>query len=152
MKKALCILLAFVVLTALAACGGTSPDREPGDGPAIENAAPEVGIDLGESAIYTQEDLRAAVLAIREEFAAFEGCELHRLRYAGDESCTEENLHWMNELNPDGGYTQVAEFLSDFRSPAEETGAWEADREYTDWQWWLARTENGGWEILTWGY
>jgi len=31
-------------------------------------------------------------------------------------------------------------------------GAWEADKEYTDWQWWLAREEGGDWELLTWGY
>ena len=24
--------------------------------------------------------------------------------------------------------------------------------EYTDWQWWLARSEGGDWELLTWGY
>ena len=26
------------------------------------------------------------------------------------------------------------------------------DTEYTDYQWWLARTENGDWEIVSWGY
>ena len=29
---------------------------------------------------------------------------------------------------------------------------WEADKEYTDWEWWLARTADGGWQLLTWGY
>ena len=108
-------------------------------------------IDCGSSALYTREELAEAVDRICEEFASFEGCELHSLRYAGDESCTEENLRWMNELDPDGHFTQVAEFLMDFHSPAEGGGAWEPDEEYTDWQWWLARGE-GGWEVLTWGY
>jgi D-alanyl-D-alanine carboxypeptidase len=58
----------------------------------------------------------------------------------------------MNELNPEGNYVQVAQFLSDFHSPKEQIGAWEADTEYTDWQWWLARSADGGWEVLTWGY
>lgn len=31
-------------------------------------------------------------------------------------------------------------------------GAWEPDQEYTDYQWWLARAEDGDWEIVSWGY
>jgi D-alanyl-D-alanine carboxypeptidase len=34
----------------------------------------------------------------------------------------------------------------------EQIGAWEADREYTDYQWWLARSADGGWDIVTFGY
>ncbi len=110
-----------------------------------------VKLQLGESSLYTQADLERAIAKIMEEFAGFEGCALHSIRYAGDESCTEENLKWMNELNPEGNYTQVAEFLMDFHSPKEQVGAWEADKEYTDWQWWLARSEGSGWDVLTWG-
>ena len=111
-----------------------------------------VKVELGDSALYTQEELAEAVSAIETKFAEFEGCELHSIRYAGDESCTEENLKWMNELKPEGRFTQVAEFLMDFHSPMEQVGAWEADKEYTDYQWWLARSADGAWEILTWGF
>ena len=114
--------------------------------------AADVAVDLGESKYYTPEELKEAVVQIKCKFASFDGCELHSIRYAGDESCTEENLKWMNELNPEGNYTQAAQFLMDFHSPKEQVGAWEADREYTDYQWWLARSEVGAWELLTWGY
>ena len=30
-------------------------------------------------------------------------------------------------------------------------GAWEANEEYT-WSWWLARSEGGEWNLMTWGY
>ena len=115
-------------------------------------ADPEVTVDCGESELYTAEDLAAAVIRIKCEFAAWEGCELHSLRYAGDACCTAEEIEWANSLVEDGAYTQIAEFLMDFHSPAEAYGAWEPDREYTDWQWWLARTEDGGWDIISWGY
>ena len=113
---------------------------------------PSVAIDFGDSELYTQAELEDAVEKIKTEFAAWEDCELHSIRYAGDESCTEENLKWMNELNADGNYTQVAEFLMDFHSPVEQIGAWEPDTEYTDYQWWLARSSDGGWNIVTFGY
>ena len=108
-------------------------------------------IDYGDSALYTEEELVEATVQIKCKFASFNGCELHALRYAGDDCSSEENLKWLNELG-DNEYVQVAEFLSDFHSPVEGGGPWEADTEYTDWQWWLARTDVGGWELLTWGY
>ena len=113
--------------------------------------APAAEIDYGTSAIYTQADLDEAIVQIKCRFAAF-GCELHSLTYAGDEAASAENLAWMNELDEGQGYTQVCEFLSSFHAPADAGGAWEPDAEYTDWQWWLARTGEGGWQVLTWGY
>ena len=115
------------------------------------NAA-DVTVDLGASDIFTQEELREAVVQIKCRFATFEGCELHSIRYAGDENCTEEILAWLSELNPDGHYPQAAEFLMDFYSPVEGGVTWEPDHEYTDCQWWLARTEDGGWDIVSMGY
>ena len=114
--------------------------------------APAVEIDYGKSELYTQEEFQEAAIQIKCSFATWEGCELHSLRYTGDDANNEENLDWLNSLNEEAGYTQVAGFLGDFHSPAEEAGAWEPDEEYTDYQWWLARTEDGGWEIVTWGY
>ncbi len=113
-----------------------------------------VTVDYGESTLYTREELEEAAVQVKCRFASFAGCELHALRYAGDEYSTDENLAWMNQLDEGKGYVQVVEFLSDFHSPLQpgEDTAWEADTEYTDWQWWLARTADGGWQLLTWGY
>ena len=115
-------------------------------------------VDYGVSDIYAGADMDEAIACIWEEFKGWEGCKLHTVRYAGDESSNEENLAWLNELaeaNPDefsGDYTECIGFVSDFHSPVEAYGAWDEDTEYTDWQWWLARTEDGGWELVTWGY
>ena len=112
----------------------------------------EVSIDYGSSSVFNQEELEQAAVQIKCKFADFEGCELHSLRYAGDGCNSEDNLRWMNELQEGAGFVEVCEFLSDFHSPLEQFGAWTPDHEYTDWTWWLARTEDGGWQVLTWGY
>lgn len=114
--------------------------------------APEVEIDLSGSELYTDEELFDAMLAIKCKFASWEGCELHSIRYAGDEAATEENTEWMNSLSEGAGFTQVAEFLMDFHTSDDVQGAWNADQEYEDYQWWLARTADGDWEIVTTGY
>ena len=112
----------------------------------------DVAIDYGDSKLYTKEELEEAAVQIKCDFASMKGCELHSLRYAGDECNSEENIKWMNELDPEGGYTQVVEFLGDFHSPKEDAGAWNPDYEYKGWGWFLARADGGGWQLLTSGY
>lgn len=114
--------------------------------------APAVTIDYGKSDIYSQEELEEAVVQIKCGFASWEGCELHSLRYAGDEADNAENLEWLNSHGEGLDYTHAAEFLGDFHTPAENAGAWNPDEEYKDYQWWLARTRDGGWEVVDWGY
>ena len=113
---------------------------------------PEVAYDYGTSSLYTREELEQAAIQVKCEFAKFAGCELHNLRYAGDECNTKENLDWMNSLDEGANYTQIVEMLTDFHSPVEGGGAWEPDKEMTDHQWWLAREDGKGWQLLTFGY
>ena len=111
-------------------------------------------IDYGASTLYTESELNDAAIQVKCKFASFAGCELHALRYAGDEYNTEQNIAWMNELDKGKGYIQVAKFLTDFHTPVNpgEESAWEPDMECKDYEWWLARTSDGGWQLLTWGY
>ncbi|MBQ9030277.1 MAG: M15 family metallopeptidase [Parasporobacterium sp.] len=112
----------------------------------------DVMIDYGTSALYTPEELEEAAIQIKCDFAFWDGCELHSLQYAGDESANEENVKWLNEIRDGAGYTQAVEFTGNYHSPVEAYGAWEPDMEYEDYQWWLARTEESGWEIVSTGY
>ena len=48
--------------------------------------APEVKIDLGGSRLYTEEELQDAMFMVKCQFAAWEDCELHSIRYAGDDA------------------------------------------------------------------
>ena len=105
-----------------------------------------------ESSVYTQADIDEAIGVIEQEFATWEGCVMHAIRYAGDECNTQENIDWLNSLEEGKDYVQCIEFLSDIHSPLEGDSAWELDTEYTDYQWWLGRVEGGSWELVSWGY
>lgn len=109
-------------------------------------------MDYGTSDIYTQDDMDQAVDRIYGEFNTWTGCEMHSIRYGGDEANNAENIAWLNDLREGKNYTECIEFLTDFHSPVEDRGAWEADTEYEDWQWWLARADGGEWELISWGY
>ena len=102
----------------------------------------DVTIDYGDSAIFSQEELEEAVIQIKCKFASLEGYELHSIRYAGDDASNEDNLKKINETNPDAGYVQVAEFLMD---------CYNADKgkDNTGYPWWLGRTVDDTWEIVS---
>ncbi len=121
-----------------------------------EETASEASVDYGTSELYSKEEMDAAVKLIQQEFAGWKGCEMHSISYAGDECNSEENISWVNQLKEGQNYTQCIEFMTNFHSPVEEADlegtAWEQDKEYEDYQWWLARAEGGDWELLSWGY
>lgn len=113
----------------------------------------KVTIDYRKSDIYTQDDMDNAIAVIRKEFDSWKGCKLYRISYTSDKNNNQENVAWMNELaNGKANYTQCIQFISDFRSPLFGGDGWDANAKYTNWQWWLARKDNGKWELLTWGY
>lgn len=134
---ALCLVLAL----SLVGCGNSTIS--------------DVKIDYGNSSIYTEEDMNAAIEIIKETFSTFEGCELHSLSYSSDEACNNaDNIAWMNDLEEANDnkevFTQCIAFDSSFRSPKNGGGAWEANEEYI-WSWWLARSDGGEWKLMTWG-
>ena len=139
MRKITAFLLAALFVLALSGCGSS-----------------KVKIDYGSSKLYTQEDMDAAIAVIKREFATWHGCKLHKIYYVSDEDSSADNLAWMNELAESSGLTEemteCIKFESNFHSPRRGGGAWNPNREYTRWQWWLARSNGGKWHLLTWGY
>lgn len=109
-----------------------------------------VSLDYGTSEIYSRQDMEQAISIIREEFNSWRGCKLYSISYTSDSLCSEE-LEYCNTLAKDGViYDECIVFTTQFRSPLLGGGAWIANFRY-DWSWYLARTEGGDWELLTWG-
>ena len=52
----------------------------------------------------------------------------------------------------DTEYVQAAEFQMNFRTAPDFPGDLEPETDYAAYPWWLARTADGGWQLLTWGY
>ena len=110
----------------------------------------------GESEIYTQAEMNAAIKIIKKQFGKWKGCKLKNIRYAGDDCNNAENLKWMNDLAPvhnyEPNFTQCIEFFSDFYVSKKTKTIFNPDSEYKNYQWWLARTDGGKWILLTFGY
>ena len=130
--------LSALVILALSGCGSS------GDG---------VQIDYGTSAIYTREDMDAAIAVIQQEFQGWKGCRLHSIRYTDDSCNSEATIRWLSELEGGRGFSQCIRFESEFHTPvfgADAPGFGESD-EVKGWQWYLGRVDGGDWRLLLWG-
>ena len=119
----------------------------------------DVKILYGKSEIYSKADMDAALVVVNEMFGTWQGCTMLDIRYYGDECNNTENLKWMNELREarkidDKKFTQCIGFLSDFYTSKDAANhtTFNPESEYKNWQWWLARTDGGDWQLLTFGY
>lgn len=138
MKRSLAIIIIIVFSITLIACGNKNTN--------------DVKIDYGKSSLYTIDDMDKAIDLIKKEFNTWDGCKMHTISYAGDDFCTKENIDWMNDLNGKNKFTQCIAFKSNFHSPKKTSEGLEPDMEYTNFEWWLARSDNGSWKLMTWGY
>ena len=142
MKKVISVIIAVISVFLLMGCGSKK--------------ASDVAIDYGHSEIFSQEDMDTAIQLIKEEFSKWDGCELHKIAYSADEECNADNISWMNNLEAANDaketFTQCIMFTSELKKKKKGGGAWNPDQEYTDWQWWLARSDGGQWNLITWGY
>lgn len=141
MKKVLWFLISFLFVCQLTGCSLLINPK----------------IDYGNSNVYSKEEMDDAIKIIKKEFFnSFMGSELKNIRYVSDDKCEVDELEWLNVLAEDNGssehFTECMLFLSDFHSSKNGRGDLEADYEYTDWQWWLARSENGKWKLVTNGW
>ena len=110
-----------------------------------------VTVDYGTSAIFSREDMDSAVTLIREIVKGWDGCKLRAVRYSGDECSSDDHLRLLNEAVPGQSYDRCICFETDFLSPSG-AGIWMPDTEYTGWQWWLARSGDGAWQLVRCGY
>ena len=114
----------------------------------------DVKIDYGKSDVYSEEQMKELVNQIKCQFAdeQWQGCELHSIKYVGDECNSKENVKWVNEQSEGKKYTGAAEFLVDFHTAKDIKSTLDPDQDYKDYQFWLACDAEGDWDIVSWGY
>ena len=112
----------------------------------------EVEIDYNNCTVYSKGDIDLAAKVVIDKVNTFEGempfdrAVLYSLKVS-DTDC----LEYCRSLNGDADYTESLAFSSVMRSPVSGGGGWNSNSIYY-WSWYLARTDGGEWELLTWGY
>lgn len=109
----------------------------------IVSQAEIVSVD---SSIYSDAEIQAAIDIIKEDFAAdWAGCELLRIRYAGDRASMEEEK--------ERGLPTIV-LLSDFKTARRlpKESSLNSSATYNDWNWILVRDPDGSWRHVDHGY
>lgn len=134
MKNRLWVIVLALGMLMLSACGGN---------------VREMKTYQVDSAIYSQEEIAAAVETIRNEFRMeWDGCTLTELYYAGD-TVSQAHQQWADR----NGADEVLVLLSSFDVDASGgDGSLNPDSTYANWMWILVRSGNGPWQHVDHGY
>ena len=144
MKKIISLLLSVVCVCCMIGCA--------------KGSVSDVKIDYGTSSIYSEDDMNEAIEIIKDKFntGSWRGFELQSIAYSSDEKCNLDNLGWLRDLaeanHMSDEFTQCIMFESDFHTPENASAECHPDADYENYQWWLVRTDNSEWELLSWGY
>jgi hypothetical protein len=108
-----------------------------------------VTIKYESSKIFNEEDMKAAVDVILDNFKNWNGCTLTDIWYAGDTESLNEKEYYSDTYV----YDEVIVFYSNFNVDSSGgDGSLNPNDTYTSWDWILCRSDNGQWRILTYGY
>ena len=133
MKKLICILCLFSLL--LSACGGGN--------------ASQVHTIVGESAIFTQQEIEAAMETAMDHFRKeFDGCTMTEISYDETRSRAAA-MEWARQYGADEGIVLYSSFDVD---GSGGDGSLNPNSTYSNWQWVLTRNRGGNWVLRTWGY
>lgn len=134
-KRWIALTLVFLLLLTFAACGKKT------------NGGYTVVVPS--DAHYSEQDIRAAMrVAVRHFEQEFDGCTLLSICY--DEAKVKDaEPEWAAQYDADEAIVLLSSFHVD---GSGGDGSFNANSDYTDWQWILVRSNGGAWELKTWGY
>ncbi len=144
MKKLILFILSLVCIYDVTGCQNDS----------VSDAI----INYGTSLVYSEEEMNEAIDVIKDQFNTgdWKGVELQSISYSSDEECDSDNLRWLRDLaeanHISEDFTQCIKFETDFHTPENASAYWNEDTDYEGFQWWLVRTDDGKWQLLSWGY
>ena len=104
---------------------------------------------IGQSARYAEAEIRDAMdVAIAHFKAEFEGCTLLTMEYIEDRSVNAA-AGWAETYGGEEGIVLLSSFQVDENGG---DGSFNPGEIYQNWQWVLVRSQDGAWELKTWGY
>ena len=100
------------------------------------------------SAAYTQSEIESAMeIAIAHFRKEFDGCTLTEIRY--EEIRDAAGAEWAQTYGAEEGIVLLSSFDVD---SSGGDGSLNPNSTYHNWQWVLVRSNDGAWELKTWGY
>lgn len=113
-------------------------------------------VSIGASTKFSEEEINAAIDAVKEKFKDFQGCKLNKLWYDEEKSnkFTDGYLKYGKGSVKEVKDENVIVLLSEFRvNSSGGDGGFEPNSIQSDWNWVLVRdSKTGNWRVDDWGY
>ena len=104
---------------------------------------------IGQSTVFAEAEIEAALdVAIAHFKAEFEGCTLLTVEYIEEKSLS-AGKSWAETYGAEEGIVLLSSFQVDENGG---DGSFNPGDTYRNWQWVLVRSQDGAWELETWGY
>lgn len=106
-------------------------------------------IIIGESLIYSKEEINEAIDVVLEEFKNYPAS-LRRLEYNEEKSIV-SSKEWARQYGVDEAIVLYSDFKTYTGSKPYKSGL-DSNKEYQNWSWVLVRTNKENWKLKTNGY
>ena len=130
MNKFFQFFIILIIVLGLSGCGITFLARK----------------NVGDSKIFSKEDIEEAMDIVCEEIKKSEGYVLLELKYEED-FCKKQMKYYMEQYSADEAIVLLSKFYV-----FGENGSLAPGETYSKWNWILVRDKGGFWELKTWGY
>ena len=132
-KRGALLLAALLLMLSFAACGKTQGYT----------------VVVPYDAHYSETEIRAAMREAVDYFEReFDGCTLLSICY-DEAKVRDDEPEWAAQYDADEAIVLLSSFHVD---GSGGDGSFNANSDYTDWQWVLVRNDGGSWQLKTWGY
>jgi hypothetical protein len=143
MKKIICSLCVLIVLVSIVFYNQSGKTTN-------------VQVSIEESSKFSEGEINEAVVAVKEKFKDFKGCELTDLWYSENKSNERIDDYLKYGKGSSNGIKEenIIVLLSNFEVNSRGgDGSFEPNSNYSDWTWILVRdTHSDDWRVDDWGY
>ena len=110
----------------------------------------DAAVTLDDSAVYSEQELKAAVNVVKHRFMREWPGTLRSITYNEKKTAAAAAV-WAQRCGADEAVILSSDFVADARGRVESSGL-TPGHVYTGWQWILVRSHGGRWKLKMWGY
>ncbi len=138
MKTYICVMLSFLLMLVLCACGNSAE---------VQGAFDNASIILNEYDKISDEEWKEVLRVVEAVFETWPGFVMHYIEdvYVGNDTT------YCNMLSDGVEFEECIILKSSFTTGEEDWSGFSANMTYDEWNWYLAREKDGEWQLVSYG-
>ncbi len=138
MKKCVCIMLVFLFMVSLCACGKSTQ---------VQGSFDNASVILNEYDKISDEEWKEVLSIVEAEFETWPGFVMHHI----EDVSVGNDTTYCEMLREGVEFEKCIILKSSFTTGEEDWNGFSANMTYDEWNWYLAREKDGEWELVSYG-